>query len=173
LISISWLSGATGATNSMFGTLHYNASSNETQFVQRSVGGAEQGGNAMAHFACDSCRAKKVEPNALWSQNLPLTTMLCHLSLDATARNTAVSGARLPPLFARTPNTAAKRRCSGITMPIDGQGLGEELLARMKHRLISKSCLAAYRVQNFALGVGRRHLTRCATIRHLDMRKLQ
>ncbi len=157
----------------MFGTLHYNASSNETQFVERCTGGAEQGGNAMAHFACDSCRAKKVERNALWSKNLSLMTMLCRLSLDATARNRAVSGARLPPLLARTPNTAAKRRSSGITMPIDGQGLGEELLARMKHRRISKTCLAAERIQKFALGVGRRLLTRCTTIKRLDMRILR
>lgn len=45
----------------MFGTLHYNARSNETQFVERSTGGAESGGTAMSHFACESCRTKKVE----------------------------------------------------------------------------------------------------------------
>ena len=52
----------------MFGTLHYNAGSNETQYVERSDGVAEHGGNATAHFACDNCRAKKVE----WTAPVPI-----------------------------------------------------------------------------------------------------
>lgn len=45
----------------MFGTLHYNASRNEAQYVERSNGVVEHGGNAAAHFACDNCRAKKLK----------------------------------------------------------------------------------------------------------------
>ncbi len=48
----------------MFGTLHYNAGRNETQYVERSNGVVEHGGNTASHFACDNCRAKKVERTA-------------------------------------------------------------------------------------------------------------
>ncbi|MCJ1470144.1 hypothetical protein MMC07_008789 [Pseudocyphellaria aurata] len=147
----------------MFGTLHYNAGSDETQFVERSTGRIEEGGNAIAHFACDSCRAKKVERNALWSKNLSLTTPLCHFSFDAMARNEAVSGARLPPPIAHTLIIAAREGSSENTMPMDIQpmdiqpmdiqpmdiqGLGKKLLARLKHHLISKPCLTLERVQS-------------------------
>jgi len=51
----------TPSRHNMFGTLHFNTGSNETHFVERSTKGGEQGGSAVAHFACDNCRAKKVE----------------------------------------------------------------------------------------------------------------
>ena len=51
----------------MFGTLNYNTANSETQYVERSDGLTEHGRIFPAHFACDNCRAKKVEWTALVS----------------------------------------------------------------------------------------------------------
>ena len=44
----------------MFGTLHYDADSNDTRYVERLDGISDLGGNIPLRSACDSCRAKKV-----------------------------------------------------------------------------------------------------------------
>lgn len=52
----------------MFGTLRYNAQSNEPEFVERASGPlmSELNGYVPAHTACDKCRSKKVGLQAMF-----------------------------------------------------------------------------------------------------------
>ncbi|CAL8580517.1 hypothetical protein XPA_006238 [Xanthoria parietina] len=106
----------------MFGTLHYNANSNETQFVQRSVGGSGDGGYALAYFACENCRTKKVVPPIL-DRPYSLTRTCSRFSSNATDRRTAVSGARLPRLRARMRGIVPGRRPAEGPIPTNEQGM--------------------------------------------------